>query len=60
MSRVYTSKMLVAYYTMDIITFVTLLYCKFILKKFGQIFFEILAHFSMAVTLSRPGTARKI
>ena len=52
--------MLVAYYTMDIITFVTLLYCKFILKKFGQIFFEILAHFSMAVTLSRPGTARKI
>ena len=37
-SRVYTSKISVACYTMGIITFVTLLFRKFILKKFGQIF----------------------
>ena len=37
-SRVYTSKISVAYYTMGIITFVTLLFRKFFLKMFGQIF----------------------
>ena len=45
-SRVYTSKISVAYYTMGIITFVTLLFHKFILKKFGQVFRSIFWHIS--------------
>ena len=61
MSRIYTSKRSVAYYTMGIITFMTLLLCKFILEKVWADFsFEILAHFSMAITQSRPCTLGKI
>ena len=60
-SRVYTSKRSVAYHTMGIITYMTPLLRKFILKKVWADFsFEILAHFSMAITLSRPCTLGKI
>ena len=49
MSRIYTSKRSVAYYTMGIITFMTLLLCKFLeksWKKFGQIFCSKFWHIS--------------
>ena len=60
-SRVYTSKRSIAYYTNGIMTFVTLPLCKFILKKVWTDFsFKILAHCFMAVTLSRPFALGKV